>query len=84
LDSPGGWQARSAAVILIALGAGRLLAAGDARAALTAASLVAIGAGALAAMAASETMAALIGAVTAVALNLVPTQANGEAQAGSG
>ncbi|TMC13589.1 MAG: hypothetical protein E6J29_06270 [Chloroflexi bacterium] len=84
LDSPGEWQARSAAAILIALGAGRLLAAGDPRAMLWAASLVVLGAGALAAMAASETTAALIGAVAAVALNLIPTPPDEEVPAGGG
>jgi len=84
LDSPGEWQARSAAAILIALGAGRLLAAGDARAALAAASLVALGAGGLAGLAASEATAALIGGVAAIALNLVPTPTDEEAQPGGG
>jgi len=84
LDSPGEWQARSAAAILIALGASGLLAAGDPRAMLAAASLVVLGAGAMAAMAASETMATLIGAVAAVALNLIPTPPDEEVQAGGG
>ena len=82
LDSPGEAPARAAAVIVMALGAGRLLAVRDPRAALAAASLIALGAGTIAALATTDQTGALIGAVAAVALNLIPTAPDSEAQGG--
>jgi hypothetical protein len=82
LDSPGEPQARAAAVIVMALGAGRLLAVRDARAALAAASLIALGAGTVAALASTDETGALIGSIAAVALNLIPTAPESEAKGG--
>ncbi|HEY8681241.1 MAG TPA: hypothetical protein VIN01_09340 [Candidatus Dormibacteraeota bacterium] len=82
LDSPGAAQARAAAVIVMALGAGRLLAVRDPRAALAAASLIALGAGALAGLATTDETGVVIGAVATVALNLIPTSPDSEAQSG--
>ncbi len=82
LDSPGEPQARAAALIVIALGAGRLLAVGDARAALAAASLIALGVGTVAALATTDETGALVGSIAAVALNLIPTAPDSEAQGG--
>ena len=82
LDSPGETQARAAAVIVMALGAGRLLAVRDPRAALAAASLVALGAGTIAALATTDQTGALVGSIAAVALNLIPTAPDSEAQGG--
>ena len=73
LDGPGEPAGRAAAAIAMALGAGRLLATREARSGLAAASLVALGGGALAALATTDATGALIGAVAAVALNLIPT-----------
>jgi len=82
LDSPGEPQARAAALVVMALGAGRLLAVRDPRAALAAASLIALGAGAVAALATTDQTGALIGSIAAVALNLIPTAPDTEAQGG--
>jgi hypothetical protein len=82
LDGPGDAQARAAAAIAMALGAGRLLAEREPRAALAAASLVALGAGAMASLATAAATGALIGAVAAVALNLL--RAVPETELGSG
>jgi hypothetical protein len=69
-------------VIVMALGAGRLLAVHDPRAALAAASLIALGAGALAGLATTDETGVVIGAVATVALNLIPTTPDSEAQSG--
>lgn len=82
LDGPGEPQARAAALIVMALGAGRLLAVRDPRAALAAASLIAFGVGTLAALATTEETGALIGSIAAVALNLIPTTPDSEAKGG--
>lgn len=82
LDSPGQAEARAAALVVIALGAGRLLGEREARAALAAASLAALGAGALAAMSSGTPAAAVVGAAAALALNLLPTPAEGELEGG--
>jgi hypothetical protein len=82
LDSPGAAQARAAAVIVMALGAGRLLAVRDPRAALAAASLIALGAGALAGIATTDETGVVIGSIAAIALNLIPTTPESEAQGG--
>jgi hypothetical protein len=82
LDSPGEPQARAASLIVIALGAGRLLGVRDPRTALAGASLIALGTGTLAAMASTDETGALIGAIAAVALNLIPTSPEAEAQGG--
>ena len=82
LASPGEPPARAAAVIVIALGAGRLLGVRDPRAALAAASLIALGAGTLEALATTDATGALIGSIAAVALNLIPTAADSEAEGG--
>ena len=73
LDGPGEPAGRASAAIVMVLGAGRLLATREARSGLAAASLVALGGGALAALATTDATGALIGAVAAVALNLIPT-----------
>ena len=73
LDSPGEAPARAAAVIVMALGAGRLLSVPDPRAALAAASLIALGAGALAGLATTDETGVVIGSIAAFALNLIPT-----------
>jgi hypothetical protein len=75
VNAPGQAEARAAATVLIALGAGRLFAEREARPALAAVSLVALGGGALAAMSTGTPAGALVGAVAAVALNLLPTPA---------
>jgi hypothetical protein len=82
LNSPGAAPARAAAVIVMALGAGRLLAVRDPRAALAAASLIALGAGALAGLATTDETGVVIGSSAAIALNLIPTTPEGEAQRG--
>ena len=82
LDTPGDPPARAAAVIVMALGAGRLLAVRDPRAALSAASLIALGAGTIEALATTDATGALIGSIAAVALNLIPTAPDSEAQRG--
>ncbi len=82
LDTPGDAQGRAAALIVMALGAGRLLAVRDPRAALAGASLIALGTGTLAAMATTHQMGAFIGAIAAVALNLIPTSPEAEVQRG--
>jgi hypothetical protein len=82
LNSPGTAPARAAAVIVMALGAGRLLAVRDPRAALAAASLIALGAGALAGLATTDETGVVIGSVAAIALNLIPTTPESEAQRG--
>jgi hypothetical protein len=82
LDSPGEPQARAAAVIVMALGAGRLLAVRDPRAALAAAALIALGAGTVAALATTDATGAVIGSIAAIALNLIPTSADSEAKVG--
>jgi hypothetical protein len=82
LDSPGEAPARAAALIVMALGAGRLLAVRDPRSALAAASLIALGVGTVAALATTDATGALIGSVAAVALNLIPTAPDSEAQGG--
>jgi hypothetical protein len=76
LDSPGEPQARAAALIVMALGAGRLLGVRDPRSAL------ALGTGTLAATATTDATGALIGAIAAVALNLIPTGPEPEVQGG--
>ena len=73
IDTPGQAEARAAATVMIALGAGRLFGEREARSGLAAASLVALGTGALAAMSSQTPLAALAGALAAVALNLLPT-----------
>jgi hypothetical protein len=75
IDAPGQPEARAAATMMLALGAGRLFAEREPRSGLAAATLVALGAGALAAMSSATPAAALVGAVAAVALNLLPTPA---------
>jgi len=82
LQGPGGGQARAAALIAVALGAGRLLGEREARAGLAAASMVALGAGAIAGMGGAPVSGALLGAVVAVALNLLPTAAETELESG--
>jgi hypothetical protein len=82
IDSPGQPEARAAATVMIALGAGRLFAEREARSGLAAASLIALGAGALAAMSSATPAGALVGAVTAVALNLLPTPAEESPEGG--
>jgi hypothetical protein len=82
LDSPGEPQARAAALIVMALGAGRLLGVRDPRSALAGASLIALGTGTLAATATTDATGALIGAIAAVALNLIPTGPEPEVQGG--
>ncbi len=82
LDTPGDAQGRAAALIVMALGAGRLLAVRDPRAALAGASLIALGTGTLAAMATTDQMGAFIGVIAAVALNLIPTSPEAEVQRG--
>jgi hypothetical protein len=82
LQSPGQAQARAAAVIAMAVGAGRLLAEREPRSGLAAAALVALGAGALAALASDGWDGAAIGSLVAVALNLLPTAAEGELEGG--
>jgi hypothetical protein len=82
LDGPGEPLARAAAVIVMALGAGRLLGVHDPRAALAAASMIALGVGTIAALATTDETGALIGSIAAVALNLIPTSAEGEVPGG--
>jgi hypothetical protein len=82
LDIPGEPQARAAALIVMALGAGRLLGERDPRAALAGAALIALGTGALAALATTDATATAVGAIAAVALNMIPTSPEGELQGG--
>jgi hypothetical protein len=82
LDWPGASQPRAAALIVLALGAGRLLGEREPRAALAAASLMALGAGTLAALAAGALPGAVAGALAAVALNLLPTMPESELESG--
>lgn len=82
IDGPGEPPARAAAVIVAAVGAGRLLGVRDPRAALAAASLIALGAGTIAALATTDATGALIGSIAAVALNLIPTGSESEAKGG--
>lgn len=73
LAGPGGWQARCAAVIVIAVGGGRLLAASDQRSTLGAAGLVALAVGMLAGLAGSGLAGVVAGGAAAIALNLMPS-----------
>lgn len=75
VDRPGPAEARAAATVLIALGAGRLFAERQTRPALAAMSLAALGAGALAALSSDTPAGAVAGAAVALALNLLPTPA---------
>ena len=54
----------------------------DPRAALAAASMIALGVGTIAALATTDETGALIGSIAAVALNLIPTSAEGEVPGG--
>jgi hypothetical protein len=82
LGWPGASQPRAAALVILALGAGRLLGEREPRAALAAASLIALGAGALASLADGAATGALAGAIAAIALNLLPTMPESELENG--